>query len=83
MNLKTRLSKLEKTKRQKITEADCICFPDDQPPLLKLRAEREAAQAVLCPIHGERFSGFAGPLVWGGEIRAEGRNRDSSVSPAT
>ena len=30
MNLKNRLSKLEQTKRQTATEADCICFPPDQ-----------------------------------------------------
>jgi hypothetical protein len=34
-------------------------------PKLLLQAEREAASAVLCPIHGERSSGFAGPLIYG------------------
>jgi len=63
MNFKTRLSKLEKTKRQKIVEADCICFPPDEPPLLELRAEREAAEAVLCPVHGRRFSKLA-PTIY-------------------
>jgi len=32
MNLKTRLSKLEETTRQKITEVECICFPPEEPP---------------------------------------------------
>src|ERR1035438_10785469 len=56
MNLKNRLSKLEKTKRQITTEADCICFPPDEPSHLELKAEIEAAKAVHCPRHGERFS---------------------------
>jgi hypothetical protein len=32
LNLKTRLSKLEKMKRQIAIEADCVCFPSDEPP---------------------------------------------------
>ena len=63
MSLKTRLSKLEKTKHQITAEADCICFPPDEPPLLELRAEREAAEAVLCPVHGRRFSKLA-PTIY-------------------
>ena len=59
MRLKGRLSKLEKTKRGRTAEADCICFPPDEPPLLELRAETEAAKSVLCPLHGERFSKVA------------------------
>ncbi len=59
MNLKTRLSKLEKTKRWVPTEADCICFPPDEPPHLELKAEIESAKAVQCPLHGKRFSGIA------------------------
>ena len=34
----------------------CICFPPDEPPDLALKAEIEAAKAVRCPIHGDRFS---------------------------
>ena len=60
MTLKTRLSKLEKTKRRIATEAECICFPPDEPPLLELPAEIEAARAVRCPLHGARFSQLAG-----------------------
>jgi hypothetical protein len=59
MNLKTRLSKLEKTKRRMVTEAECICFPPEEPPHLELRPEIEAAKTVLCPLHGERFSSVA------------------------
>ena len=47
MNLKTRLSKLEKSKRQTTTEADCICFPLDEPPKLVLQA-KERQQAGSC-----------------------------------
>ena len=49
-SLKNKLSKLEQVKRKMAIEADCICFPPDQPPVLLLQAEREAAQAVLCPL---------------------------------
>ena len=59
MNLKNRLSKLEQVKREIANEAECLCFPSDQPPDLRLQAEREAASAVLCPVHGRRFSSFA------------------------
>ena len=65
MNLKIRLSKLEQRKLKAIIEAECICFPPDEPPRLRLPAERDAVSGVLCPIHGERFSRFAGPLIYG------------------
>ena len=126
-NRLNRLNKLEQTKRKIATEADCICFPPNEPPRLLLQAERDAVSAVLCPVHGERVRSFAGPLIygeiilplhldlhwrtrhspqyakamdasfpsdrwpamkvvgtgWGCAIRAEGRDRDSSVTPAT
>jgi hypothetical protein len=63
MNLKTRLSKLEQRKQKAIIEAECICFPPDFPPDLRLPAEIEAARAVLCPVHGRRFSNVA-PTVY-------------------
>jgi hypothetical protein len=65
MNLKNRLSKVEQRKRKRVIEAECICFPPNEPPNLLLQAEREAASGVLCPLHGERFSRFAGPLIYG------------------
>ena len=43
-----------------MTAKDCICFPPDEPPFLELKAEIEAARAVRCPIHGERFSELEG-----------------------
>jgi hypothetical protein len=42
---------------------DCICFPADEPPQLELKGEIEAAKAVRCPVHGERFSRLA-PMIW-------------------
>src|SRR5215472_2943403 len=62
MNLKNRLSKLEKTTRRIIAEADCICFPPDEQPFLRLRAEREAVTSVTCQIHGKRFKHIEGDI---------------------
>ena len=33
----------------------CTCFPADEQPGFKWRAEAEIAAAVLCPLHGLRF----------------------------
>jgi hypothetical protein len=60
MNLKNRLNKLEQGRRKIATEAECICFPPEEPPYVELRVEREAVAAVSCPIHGKRFEKFAG-----------------------
>ena len=57
--MKNRLDKLEQTKRKVAIEAECVCFPSDEPPGLRLPAEIEAAESVLCPIHGKRFSRMA------------------------
>jgi hypothetical protein len=62
MNLKNRLSKLEQVKRKMAIEADCICFPPDEPPHLELQPEIEAARSVRCPLHGERFKSLAPTL---------------------
>jgi hypothetical protein len=59
MTLKSRLSKLEKAKRQISPEGDCICFPPNEPPYVDLSVEREAVAAVACPLHGKRFGDFA------------------------
>ena len=64
-SLKSRLSKLEQVKRKMAIEAACICFPPNEPPKLRLQAERDAVSGVLCPIHGQRFTRFAGPLIYG------------------
>jgi hypothetical protein len=39
--------------------SQCICFPADEPPDLDLREEIEAAQAVKCQLHGDRFRQLA------------------------
>jgi alkylation response protein AidB-like acyl-CoA dehydrogenase len=33
----------------------CTCFPEDEQPEFRWRAEAEMAAEVLCPIHGIRF----------------------------
>jgi hypothetical protein len=59
MNLENRLSKLERMKQQVSAEVDCICFPPEEPPHLELQQEIEAAKAVHCSMHGERFKNLA------------------------
>ena len=59
MNLKNRLSKLEQVKRKMAIEADCICFPPEEPPHLELQPEIESARSVRCPLHGKRFKSLA------------------------
>ena len=33
----------------------CLCFPVDEQPEFRWRAEAEEAARVLCPLHGRRF----------------------------
>ena len=33
----------------------CLCFPVDEQPEFRWRAEAEEAASVLCPLHGGRF----------------------------
>jgi len=33
----------------------CLCFPVDEQPEFRWRAEAEEAAGVLCPLHGRRF----------------------------
>lgn len=63
MQLKSRITRLRRSTRITNAEKDCICFPPDEPPDLVLRAEIEAAKAVRCPIHGNRFSEVA-PTIY-------------------
>ena len=60
MTLKTRLSKLEKTERQIVTQAECICFLREETPNVELRVDMEAVAAETCPIHGKQFKNSAG-----------------------
>jgi hypothetical protein len=58
MNLDARVLRLEQSMgmqdRRRFPE-DCTCFPEDEQPEFKWRAEAEAAAKVLCPLHGVRF----------------------------
>src|SRR5450755_3807703 len=67
MRLHSRLRTLERSIRDVHDNAEseegCICFPSGEPPHLDLRAEIEAAKAVQCPIHGNRFSKLA-PMIY-------------------
>jgi hypothetical protein len=61
-NLKNRLNKLKQRERKIAIEAECICFPPEEPPAVALAVEREAVAAVTCRIHGKRFQDFAGTI---------------------
>lgn len=51
-----RIELAEKTaKAQSVFATHCICFPEDEQPEFRWRAEAEMAAEVLCPIHGIRF----------------------------
>ena len=63
MEFKARLERLERSMKPANQDENCICFPSGEPPLLELRAEREAASAVQCTLHGRRFSKLA-PTVY-------------------
>jgi len=72
MDTKTRIRKLEaqsqegrgnRNSKQSFPES-CICFPGDEPPdfeVFDTNNERSAAMALLCPLHGKRFTG---PLLF-------------------
>jgi len=47
----------------------CICFPPDEPLDIALRAEIEAAKAVCCPLHGNRFSKLAPTIYVAAQFR--------------
>jgi hypothetical protein len=46
----------EALKAQSIFSADCICFPENEPPSFGFPIEREIAGKVKCSLHGERFA---------------------------
>src|SRR5256885_17210192 len=51
-----RIELAEKTaKAQSVFAPHCICFPEDEQPEFRWRAEAEMAAEVLCPFHGMRF----------------------------
>ena len=58
MKLNARLARLELASRVQWAAhfpESCICFPVDEQPEFKWRAEAEEAVQVLCPLHGRRF----------------------------
>ena len=63
MQLKSRITRLERSTRATNCEKDCSCFPPNEPPDLALRAEIEAATTVRCQIHGSRFNNLA-PMIY-------------------
>jgi hypothetical protein len=67
MDTKTRIRKLEAQSRERYGNRNskqsfpqnCICFPADEPPdfqVFDTDEERRAAMALLCPLHGKRFT---------------------------
>jgi hypothetical protein len=67
MNTKTRIRKLEAQAQETASNRtskecfpqNCICFPGDEPPdfeVFDTNEERGAAVALLCPLHGKRFT---------------------------
>ena len=58
MRLGARIARLEQRRKMQATKRfpeACTCFPADEQPGFKWRAEAEIAAAVLCPLHGLRF----------------------------
>jgi hypothetical protein len=68
MNTKTRIRKLEAQSQERAGTRsseqcfpqNCICFPAGEAPdfeVFDTDEERSAAVALLCPLHGKRFTG--------------------------
>ena len=58
--IQKRLEKLERraeqiAKARNKFSADCICFPETEPPFFGLAIEQDIAFQVKCPLHGDRF----------------------------
>jgi len=60
MSTKTILKRIERAeeaaKAKQLFSADCICFPENEPPFFSFPIEQEIAARVKCPLHGERFT---------------------------
>ena len=51
-----RISRLENALRQKgIFGAECICFPEREPPTFPSLEDENTAAKLKCPLHGQRF----------------------------
>jgi len=58
VRLKARLARLElafKTRNAEHFPEVCLCFPGDEQPWFRWRAEAQEAAKVLCLVHGQRF----------------------------
>ena len=59
MGTRTLLKRIEQAEKallaQSIFSADCICFPENEPPFFCFPSEEEIAAKVKCPLHGNRF----------------------------
>jgi hypothetical protein len=55
-SLATRIERLEQSATDRLKfSADCICFPDKEPPFISWPIEYALAARVKCPFHGDRF----------------------------
>ena len=59
MGTRTFLRRIEQAERalktRSVFSADCICFPENEPPFFCFQSEEEIAAKVKCPLHGNRF----------------------------
>ena len=59
MGTRTLLKRIEQAEKallaQSIFSADCICFPENEPPFFCFPSEEEIAAKVKCLLHGNRF----------------------------
>jgi hypothetical protein len=58
VKVQARLARLElafKTRQTTHFPVACLCFPADEQPEFKWKAEAAEAATVLCPLHGRRF----------------------------
>jgi hypothetical protein len=59
MGIRTLLKRIEQAEKalqaRPIFSADCICFPENEPPFFCFPSEEEIGAKVKCPLHGNRF----------------------------
>jgi hypothetical protein len=59
MGIRTLLKRIEEAEKglraRSIFSANCICFPENEPPFFCFPSEEEIAAKVKCPLHGNRF----------------------------
>jgi hypothetical protein len=56
-NLIQRIERAEEAlKAQSFFSSDCICFPETERPSFGFPIEKEIADRVKCPLHGDRFT---------------------------